>query len=129
MSHVYIVSTTSDGNVISLRCGICGWGENVPAEQVEFSTRPDGSKDFRFLKAQCGNCHSVSTWPISGGALGLEDTPKALAILQQAFAYRFNHDPDHPADTPIEGKAAVEEMVRAMGGQDGQKYALGNWRP
>jgi|GEM_PF-3608608 len=70
MSHVYITNTTPDGNTISLRCGICGWHGDVPAEQVEFTTNPDGSKDFRFLRATCGDCGASSTWPISGGACG-----------------------------------------------------------
>jgi hypothetical protein len=125
MNHVYIESTTPDGNTISLRCGICGWTGDVPADQVEFPTNPDGSKDFRYLKATCGSCGACSTWPISGGAAS-SGKPELMA-LQQAFAHRLNHDPDHPAETPDEAIPAIKQMVEALG--EGEKFALGDWEP
>jgi len=125
MSHVYIVSTTSDGNTVSLRCGFCGWTGDVPAETVEFGDLPDGSKDFRYLKAICENCGACSTWPVSGGAAS-SGSPELLAV-QQCFAHRLNHDLDHPATTPEEAIPSIREMVKAMG--EGQKFALGDWEP
>lgn len=125
MTHVYIVNITPDGNNVSLRCGICGWTSDVPAEQVRFTVGPDGTKDFRCLITECGRCYAVSTWPISGGAAS-SGSPELLAV-QQAFAYRMNHDPDHPAESPAEAIPSIREMVEALG--EGQKFALGDWEP
>jgi hypothetical protein len=62
-----------------------GHSGTIPAAEIVWTTKPDGSHDHNFIMLNCPDgCGAASTWPVGGGA--------DPAIGQQMFIEKTQRD-------------------------------------
>ena len=93
----------------------------IPAAEIKWATRPDGSDNHMFIVLQCPDgCGASSTHPVGGGAAPLE--------VQQMFVNKTDHDGCACGQvTPTDSATLGESHVRLnVNRQDGPgRWALG----